>query len=51
MVAGSGDFIAPVALMSVGLDKQPECCINIHSCEKFCPQTIHPPEELKKFAA
>ena len=50
MVAGSGDFIAPMALMSVDDDKQPECCINCHSCEKVCPQTIHIPEELKKFA-
>lgn len=51
MVAGSGDFIAPMALASVDADKQPECCINCHSCEKVCPQTIHIPEELKKFAA
>lgn len=50
MVAGSGDFIAPMALASVDPDKQPECCINCHSCEKVCPQTIHIPEELKKFA-
>lgn len=50
MVAGSGDFIAPMALASVDVDKQPECCINCHSCEKVCPQTIHIPEELKKFA-
>ncbi len=50
MIAGSGDFIAPMALMSVDSDKQPECCINCHSCEKVCPQTIHIPEELKKFA-
>lgn len=51
MVAGSGDFIAPMALASVSPDKQPECCINCHSCEKVCPQTIHIPENLKKFAA
>ena len=50
MIAGSGDFIAPMALMSVDSDKQPECCINCHSCEKVCPQTIRIPEELKKFA-
>lgn len=50
MIAGSGDFIAPMALMSLDADKQPECCINCHSCEKVCPQTIHIPEELKKFA-
>lgn len=51
MVAGSGDFIAPMALASVDSDKQPGCCINCHSCEKVCPQTIHIPDELKKFAA
>jgi len=50
MVAGSGMFIAPMALASVDADKQPECCINCHSCEKVCPQTIHIPEELAKFA-
>ncbi len=50
MVAGSGDFIAPMALASLDADKQPESCINCHSCEKVCPQTIHIPEELKKFA-
>lgn len=50
MIAGSGDFIAPMALMSVDADKQPECCINCHGCEKVCPQTIHIPEELRKFA-
>lgn len=50
MVAGSGDFIAPMALASVSPDKQPECCIGCHSCEKVCPQQIHIPEELKKFA-
>ena len=50
MVAGSGDFIAPMALASVDADKQPGCCINCHSCEKVCPQTIHIPQELAKFA-
>lgn len=50
MVAGAGDFIAPMALSSLDDDKQPECCINCHSCEKVCPQTIHIPEELAKFA-
>ena len=50
MVSGSGVFIAPMALASVETDKQPECCISCHSCEKVCPQTIHIPEELRKFA-
>lgn len=49
-VAGSGTFIASMSLASVDADKQPECCISCHSCEKVCPQTIHIPEELKKFA-
>lgn len=47
---GPGAFIAPMALASVDADKQPECCINCHSCEKVCPQAIHIPEELAKFA-
>lgn len=51
MVAGSGTFISSMALASVDSDKQPECCIACHSCEKVCPQTIHIPEELKRFAA
>ena len=50
MADGSGSFIAPMALASLDADKQPESCINCHSCEKVCPQTIHIPEELKKFA-
>ena len=50
MIAGSGDFIAPMALASIDGDKQPECCVSCHSCEKVCPQTIHISEELKKFA-
>lgn len=51
MVSGSGVFIAPMALASIDEDKQPECCVSCHSCEKVCPQTIHIPEELGKFAA
>ena len=50
MVAGAGDFIAPMGLASVAPDKQPECCIGCHSCEQVCPQTIHIPDELAKFA-
>ena len=50
MVAGSGDFIAQMALGMVDKEKQPECCIACHSCEKVCPQTIHIPDELKRFA-
>ncbi|MCQ2529311.1 MAG: aldo/keto reductase [Saccharofermentans sp.] len=50
MVAGTGDFIAPMALSSIDADKMPECCIGCHSCEKVCPQTIRIPDELTKFA-
>lgn len=50
VVAGSGLFIAPMTLAGIDADKQPECCINCHSCEKVCPQNIHIPEVLAKFA-
>lgn len=50
MVSGSGAFIAPMALSSVDADKQPQSCIECHACEQVCPQTIHIPDELKKFA-
>lgn len=49
-VAGSGDFIAPMRLASIPADKQPECCVACHSCEKVCPQTIHIPDILHNFA-
>lgn len=51
MVAGAGEFIAPMALSSIAEDKQPECCIECRSCEKVCPQMIKISEELKKFVA
>lgn len=50
VVAGSGDFIAPMGLSFVDADKQPECCIACHSCEQVCPQTIHIPDALHSFA-
>lgn len=50
MVEGTGNFIVPMALASVGADKQPECCINCHSCEKVCPQSISIPKELENFS-
>ena len=50
MVAGAGDFIAPMALASIDADKGPECCISCHSCEKVCPQGLKISEELARFA-
>ena len=50
VVAGSGDFIAPMGLSAIEADKQPECCIGCRSCAKVCPQTIQIPEALHSFA-
>ena len=50
MVAGTGMFIAETGLKLIDQDKQPECCIQCHSCEKVCPQTIHISEALHSFA-
>ncbi len=50
VVAGSGDFIAPMGLSTIGEDKQPECCVACHSCEKVCPQTLQIPDTLHRFA-
>ncbi|MDO5446034.1 MAG: 4Fe-4S dicluster domain-containing protein [Eubacteriales bacterium] len=47
---GTGGFIAEMALSSLDADHQPGSCISCHSCEKVCPQSIHIPEELAKFA-
>jgi hypothetical protein len=49
-VSGSGDFISGMKLATLGADKGPDSCIACHSCEKVCPQTIHIPDELHKFA-
>ena len=51
MVAGSGDFIAPMALMSLDDDKMPWSCVGCRSCEEVCPQNIKIPDELTKFSA
>jgi hypothetical protein len=50
MVSGSGDFISGMRLASLEEGKGPENCVACHSCEKVCPQTIHIPDELRKFA-
>lgn len=51
MVAGAGDFIAPMALQSLDEDKKPWACIGCRSCEEVCPQTIKIPDELSRFSA
>ena len=50
MVAGSGMFIAPMALSAIPAEHQPSACIACHSCEKVCPQQIHIPDALADFA-
>ena len=50
MVAGSGMFIAPMALSAIPAGHQPSACIACHSCEKVCPQQIHIPDALADFA-
>ena len=50
MVAGSGMFIAPMALSAIPAEHQPSACIACHSCEKVCPQQIHIPNALADFA-
>lgn len=50
MAAGPGQWIAPMALSVFPEDKRPSSCIGCHACEQVCPQTIHIPDELAKFA-
>ena len=50
VVSGSGTFIAPMALMAVDADKQPDSCIGCRSCQQVCPQQIKIPDELHNFA-
>ena len=49
MVAGAGDFIAPMALAALDQDKLPSACIGCGECAKVCPQTIDIPGTMKKF--
>jgi len=44
------DFIAPMAMAALPVEKQPQSCIECHECEKVCPQKIDISNELKTFA-
>ena len=46
-----GGFIAPMALMAIPKDKQPDACIGCGSCEAVCPQQIRIPQAMADFAA
>jgi len=50
MAGGSSRLIAQAGLALVAPDKRPERCIQCHSCEKVCPQAIHIPDVLHRFA-
>ena len=45
-----GGFIAPMALMAVPDEKQPNACIGCRSCEAVCPQQIKISEAMSDFA-
>lgn len=45
-----GGFLAPMALMAVPADKQPDVCIGCRSCEAVCPQQIPIAKALADFA-
>ena len=51
MVAGAGDFIAPMALGALPEEKRPQACLQCRSCEQVCPQQIKISEVLEDFAA
>jgi len=44
-----GGFLAPMALMAVPADKQPDACIGCKSCEAVCPQQLKISEALADF--
>ncbi len=46
-----GGFIAPMALMAVPEEKQPDACLGCRSCEAVCPQQIRISEVMADFAA
>ncbi len=45
-----GGFIAPMALMAIPEDKQPQACIGCASCEAVCPQQIAISTAMADFA-
>lgn len=45
-----GGFLAPMALMAVPKEKQPNACLSCRSCEKVCPQQIKISEAMGDFA-
>jgi len=49
-VVTEGGFITPMAMSALPEDKRPSACIGCRSCEKVCPQQIHIPDIMKKFA-
>lgn len=48
---GTGAFIAPMALMAIDQDKQPQECLHCHSCEQVCPQQIKISDVMEDFAS
>ena len=50
LIAGAGDFIAPMALSAVDKEKRPSACIGCRSCETVCPQQLKISEHLAAFA-
>lgn len=46
-----GGFIAPMALMAVPRDQQPDACIGCRSCEEVCPQQIQISEAMTDFVS
>jgi predicted aldo/keto reductase-like oxidoreductase len=45
-----GGFIAPMAMMAVTKEKQPNACIGCKNCEEVCPQRIKISEALADFS-
>lgn len=48
---GTGAFIAPMALMAIDKDKQPQECLHCHSCEQVCPQQIKISDVMEDFSS